>query len=106
MIKFTLFLMFFTAAPAPPTDHTAKVWSLQSTSSMEFASKDACFAVGKSITDSLAETATLTVRGWCFCEATGADKCPTSAEMKTMEFNTHHEGVSVEIQTLVPPQSK
>jgi hypothetical protein len=76
-MKWFLFLMFFITPPGPkPPPGQGKVWTLQSTSTMEFATEEACTKVGGDIGSSLDETFTVTMRGWCFCEAKAPDKCP------------------------------
>jgi hypothetical protein len=76
-MKYILFLMFFITPPGPPPPPgKSKIWTLQSTSTMEFKSRAACRFVGSKITDSLEKTDTLTVRGWCFCESAAAAECP------------------------------
>jgi len=66
---FILFLVFFISPPAKARD---QVWSLQSTSTMEFATQKGCESIGKEIQDSFVKTATVTIRAWCFSQAGGA----------------------------------
>ena len=82
-MKFILFLMFFIAPPAPRDAPEPKVWTLQSTSTMDFTSFKACHEVGSAITKSVRETDTVTLRGWCFCEGPGSS---CDGDMKTYSF--------------------
>jgi hypothetical protein len=107
-MKFILFLMLFTTQPANgPKIESKRVWSLQSTSTLEFATSKACNQAGDAITKSLQSVGTLTVRGWCFCESTDPTKrCPTPTPQeasKMIESQDAPAGVSTGIQTLRPP---
>jgi hypothetical protein len=82
-MKWILFVMMFTTAPAPvpktpPKKPVEKVWALQSTSTAEFETEDACVRAGARITSSIEIAATLNLRGWCFCESLDpkTSKCP------------------------------
>lgn len=111
-MKFILFVMLFVALPAAgPKNEGGRVWSLQSTSTLEFATEQGCDAAGLAITDSLTGVNTVTMRGWCFCESTDPLKrCPApdakdSASRKILEslrLKTP-ENVSTGIKTFVPP---
>ena len=113
-MKYILFLMFFTTAPGPENQVTDRVWTLQSTSTMEFASDLACKKVGASINQSLEKTYTVTVRGWCFCESTDpAKKCPAQIPSTALKFQFDLKALekqlpegSVGVQTLPPPAGK
>src|SRR5262245_39395402 len=104
-MKYILFLMFFITPPVPPeTPKKDRVYTLQSTSVMEFASSAACAEVGAHITNSVATTTTMTVRGWCFCESTLPDKkCPMTSGPKAFSRSADD---SVVIQKLAPPKSE
>ncbi len=68
-MKFVLFMMFFVSPPAKPG---AQVWTLNSTSSFEFETMEACKTFGLLLQTRLASTATTTMRGWCVNKQTGA----------------------------------
>jgi hypothetical protein len=122
-MKFILFLMLFVTPATNPSkdelkqgykDESKHIWTLQSTSTMEFASRDACRAVGASMVDNVAKVATVTVRGWCICESTDPNKtCPestdTSAKNALLRYGFSPEkgrGSSVGIETLEPYSPK
>jgi hypothetical protein len=64
-----MFLMFLTAPPRVDKPD----WVLQSTTSMEFETCDACAAAAQSIANSVVRTPTINLVGWCFAkEPTGA----------------------------------
>jgi hypothetical protein len=108
-MKFILYLMLFTTQPAEgPKVESKRVWALQSTSTLEFATQQACYAAGNAVTTSLAGVDTLTVRGWCFCESTDASKkCPKTTTGKSNPAALEPPSdVSIGIQTLRPPNSK
>jgi hypothetical protein len=82
-MKWILFIMLFTTAPAeapkkPPKVPVEKVWALQSTSTLDFVTEDACMHAGARITESIAIASTLNLRGWCFCESIPGEgkECP------------------------------
>lgn len=117
-MKFILFLMLFTTAPTGPKIESKRVWALQSTSSLEFATQEACNAVGAAITASVKSVDTLTMRGWCFCESTDPNKpCPApreashrtilqDARTKAQRDVPAQGNVSVGIEPLTPPDLK
>jgi len=88
-MKFILFLMFFVTPPGPSdTAPEDRVWSLQSTSAMEFKSQLACNSTGTAITESLVKTYTVTVRAWCFCESDNpAAPCPETPTVSPNDRN-------------------
>ena len=69
---FTLLIMFFITPPNDinPADKDTKqdqrVWTLQSTSVMEFATLDQCKRVQQEISHKMDTTNTLKIRAWCF----------------------------------------
>jgi hypothetical protein len=82
-MKWILFVMMFTTAPVPPPKTppkkpVEKVWALQSTTTAEFETEEACVRAGARITDSIEIASTLNLRGWCFCESLDPKtaKCP------------------------------
>ncbi len=111
-MKFILFLMFFTTAPAPPPapgeKPPDKIWALQSTASLEFATERACKGAGAKVTASLLKTDTLTVRGWCFCESPVRGQCPKDMELSDKKTGDGFigEGGSFSGQGLRPPPGK
>jgi hypothetical protein len=84
-----LFLMFFVSPPAKPGK---QVWTLNSTTHMEFGNMDACIAFGEHIADNFKKTATTTLRGWCTDPMTGA----------STEDATHHKPQIIQI---APPEN-
>jgi hypothetical protein len=68
-MAYILFMMFFVSPPAP---QGKQVWSLQSTTQLDFPTFDACKAFGTHLQQRLATTGTTTMRGWCVEKATGA----------------------------------
>jgi hypothetical protein len=91
-MKYVLFLLLFSTPPAPHVDTAARkakaVWTLKSSSTMEFATPAACKINGQTILDSLDVTDTVTGVGWCFCESAPGGECPADQEssdrMKSM----------------------
>lgn len=85
-MKYVLFLLFFSTTPAPHIDAQTRkataVWTLKSSSAMEFTTPGACQINGQIILDSLDETDTVTGVGWCFCESAPGDTCPEDKESK------------------------
>jgi hypothetical protein len=118
-MKWILFLMMFTTPPAPPTPPpktppkvpVEKVWALQSTTTAEFQSEDACVRAGDRITKSIDIASTLNLRGWCFCESLDATKkCPDEAaegksadeRTKTILARTPPANVSFAVRSFAP----
>jgi hypothetical protein len=87
-MNFILYLMLFTTAPFNGPKHETKhLWSLQSTSTLNFKTKEACEATGYAIMQSLESVATVTVRGWCFCESTNPLQiCPSTTDKSTADM--------------------
>lgn len=80
-MKWALYMMLFVtpAVNHPPDYDPAKkesshIWALQSTTTMEFTSIDACAAIGNTLIDSILKVDTMTVRAWCFCDE--VKQCP------------------------------
>jgi hypothetical protein len=67
-MAYILFMMFFVS---PPASQGKQVWSLHSTTQLEFPSFDACKQFGIHLQQRLATTGTTTMRGWCVEKATG-----------------------------------
>jgi hypothetical protein len=61
-MKFILFAMFFVSPPAAPG---AQVWTLQSTSMLEFATKADCENFGAELDKAAKTTDMMRVKGWC-----------------------------------------
>jgi hypothetical protein len=69
MVKYVLFIMFFTAPPAAPGK---QVWQFSSSTQLgEFTSMDNCIRFGKHLQDQIGKTTTTTMRGWCVEDHTG-----------------------------------
>lgn len=81
-MKYVLFLLLFSTPPAQHVDTATRkaksVWTLRSSTSMEFSTPAACQINGQTILDSLDETDTVTGVGWCFCESSPGGTCPES----------------------------
>jgi hypothetical protein len=89
-MKYVLFILLFSTPPAQHVDTATRkakaVWSLKSSTSMEFSTPAACQVNGQTILDSLDETDTVTGVGWCFCESSPGGTCPEPANKdKTFE---------------------
>lgn len=67
-MQFILFLMFFTS-PAASKAHP--VWTLQSTSQMQFSSMAGCIKYGQHLQDMVDSTDTVALRGWCVDQGSG-----------------------------------
>ena len=98
-MKYILFLMFFIAPPAKPAD---RVWALQSTTTMEFPTLKDCKDVGAEIQNSVASTATVTTRGWCFGKASAAGP----ADAKALTHEEKPLDAPVLIEKLASPPSR
>src|SRR5882757_2812390 len=79
----TLLLLYFVAPPQDvpkgesKTDlETKTLWTLQSTSRLDFNSPGACKAVGTKMIAETEPVATLTVRAYCICEHGNGNRCP------------------------------
>lgn len=57
-----------------------RIWSLQTTSQMEFALFDTCLLTQDHLIASSNVASTMTLRSWCFCEDVG-NKCPTEKDL-------------------------
>lgn len=81
-MKYVLLLLFFSTPPAQHVDTATRkamsVWSLQSSTTMEFSTSAACELNGQTVLDSLDATDTLTAIGWCFCESEAGSTCHES----------------------------
>jgi len=96
-MKWILFIMLFAtpaknltqAEIADPDPYRQKfeshrVWTLQSTSSMEFSTAKACAAMENAICQSIIhpKVATMTLRMWCTCDSnSSANPCPNKASL-------------------------
>jgi hypothetical protein len=61
-MSFILFVMFLIAPPGK----TDPDWTLQNTTTMEFANRQLCESAAKEILESIKKTATITMVAWCF----------------------------------------
>lgn len=92
-VKHILFLMFLNAPPRTKNPD----WVLQSTSTSEFDSYDACDKAAGSITHAIRNTPTINIVGWCFPKTTTL-RVPADEKLKVEERNPnlvdkHIEGV-------------
>ncbi|MBR0715912.1 hypothetical protein [Bradyrhizobium liaoningense] len=92
-MKYVLFLLLFSTPPAQHVDTATRkaksVWTLKSSTTMEFSTPAACRINGQTILDSLDETDTVTGVGWCFCESSPGGTCPESdSRAKDSRFET------------------
>ncbi|MEA2886079.1 MAG: hypothetical protein QOD11_439 [Bradyrhizobium sp.] len=63
-----------------PKFESRRVWSLQTTSQMEFAQFDSCLRTQDELMASSNVASTMTLRTWCFCEDPN-NKCPSDADL-------------------------
>jgi hypothetical protein len=109
-VKWILFLMFFSTPAANVTGDDATcvkrqdvgeiqqivdcrpkfeakhVWSLQTTSQMEFSDFVGCFGrVDQFIVDTNVAS-TMTMRAWCMCDDHPGNKCPQDSDPKISQF--------------------
>jgi hypothetical protein len=61
-MNYVLFIMFLISPPGLKEPD----WTLQSTTTMDFANFEACDAAFQKILDSIKKTPTIAVSGWCF----------------------------------------
>ncbi len=59
-----MFLMFLNAPPRVPSPD----WVLQSTTTMDFETCEACAAAAQSVANSIIRTPTINLVGWCFAK--------------------------------------
>ncbi len=64
-----------------PQYESKRVWSLQTTSQLEFTLFDSCLRTQDELIASSNVASTMTLRTWCFCEDAN-NKCPTGAQLK------------------------
>jgi hypothetical protein len=57
-----------------------RIWSLQTTSQMEFAQFETCLLTQDQLFASSNVASTMTMRSWCFCEDVG-NKCPKESDL-------------------------
>jgi hypothetical protein len=62
-----LILYFISPAQKGPKDEANRIWTLQSTVSMQFTSHDACKIIGNQLINDIKPVATMTVRAYCLC---------------------------------------
>jgi hypothetical protein len=109
-VKWILFLMFFSTPAAKVTGDDATcvtyqdvseiqqildcrkkfeakhVWSLQTTSQMEFSDFVGCFGrVDEFVVDTNVAS-TMTMRAWCMCDDHSGNKCPQDSDPKIGQF--------------------
>jgi hypothetical protein len=63
-----------------PTFESKRVWSLQTTSQIEFSLFDSCLRTQDELMASSNVASTMTLRTWCFCEDVN-NKCPADAQL-------------------------
>jgi hypothetical protein len=63
-----------------PLFEAKRVWSLQTTSQVEFALYDSCVRAQDLLVANSNVASTMTLRTWCICEAENG-KCPTNAQL-------------------------
>jgi len=121
MMKWILFVMLFTTETYEQTSQLPigvkeknHLWTLQSTTTMEFSTHDGCFAAGLRIYSQILPVGNMTFKGVCLCESTDPkNKCPsTPADAKTIELmakrpefqNLVGERTTVGSDVIVPPR--
>jgi hypothetical protein len=105
-MKWILFVMLFvtpaknlTSAEKSDHDSTRKlfeshrIWTLQSSSTVELSSQDACVRMADTIRQSIvdAQVATMTLRTWCVCDSptlTCPSKAAASVQIETARQKT------------------
>lgn len=94
-MKWILFIMLFVTPPKNVTKEEIKdpkfptlfekhrLWTLQSSSSMEFSTLEGCFNMEAELLDSMSSVhvATMTSRVWCACDSSD-NKCPNSKDIQ------------------------
>ena len=95
MVKWILTVMLFSTTPSTVKPEQQKdhdlfeqkhVWALQTTSTTEFSSYDACWSAGDQFVGTVFPVGTLTVRTWCTCD--GDEKaCPADAVQVAATLN-------------------
>ena len=67
-MEITLLLLYFIAPPTnAPKSEAKTVWTLQSTSQIQFPTPAACRTIGKGMIAEIKPVATMTVRAYCLC---------------------------------------
>jgi hypothetical protein len=91
-MKWVLFVMLFTTPaydqkPGAKKDETKHLWTLQSSSTMEFDTHTGCMTAGARINTSIKPVGNLTFRGLCLCESTDPNNtCPENHDPKLIEM--------------------
>lgn len=105
-MKWILYMMLFTTPAANVTDKTEKeclsqsdvshlasifkcrpayegkrIWSLQSTSQLEFSNLQSCVKTQNQLIANSNVASTMTLRTWCFCDFNNGE-CPTDSEAR------------------------
>lgn len=63
-----------------PEFESKRVWSLQTTSQMEFAQFETCLLTQDQVMASSNVASTMTLRSWCFCDDVN-NKCPKESDL-------------------------
>jgi hypothetical protein len=66
-----------------PKFESARLWSLQSTSTLEFSSFSACLIANDELESSVNVAATMAIRTWCICDS-DKNLCPDSATLASL----------------------
>jgi len=66
-----------------PKFESARLWSLQSTSTMEFGSFSACLIANDELESSVNVAATMAMRTWCMCDS-DQNLCPNTPTLKRL----------------------
>lgn len=107
----TLLLLYFvTPAANGPKDETKRIWTLQSTSTIETPNATACVTLGKKMIKDIVPVANLTVRAYCLCAQGDGSQCgepstvPSAAEAAPVERRPTVQRLGPD--TAIPAQKK
>lgn len=109
-MKYVLLLLFFTTPPAPHLDvakrKATSVWAYASSSTMEFATQDACEKNADIVIRGLDAVDTMTATGWCFCKAHAGTTCPEDMVKPVAKANDPNAGIPVQEKSLFSQKLK
>ena len=81
----TLLLLYFIAPPTnAPKSEAKTVWTLQSTSQIQFPTPAACRTIGKGMIAEIKPVVTMTVRAYCLCADGNGKVCVGADELKAL----------------------
>jgi hypothetical protein len=84
-MKFILYIMLFTTTPTSSTKIESKdVWTLQSTSQIEFHDQKVCWDIGRQLVEAVKPVTNMTMRAWCLCDPEGKT-CPPEIQPQKVD---------------------